>query len=187
MTRLASGKMPEAESSDDDLARRACAGEASAFEQLVRRHAAMAIGAAFRITRDQGLAEDVAQEAFLKAFRALPAYREQQSFAGWLRTITIRCALDTVRRRRPEVTIEGEAKQKFLMDNRFEKRQEDYSRLHHALAQLPALDREIVLALKADGRSVADVAKELSRTKTGIRVRAHRALKKLRKILMEDL
>jgi RNA polymerase sigma factor (sigma-70 family) len=154
MTRLASGKIPEAESSDDDLMRRACAGEVSAFEQLVRRYAAMAIGAAFRITRDQGLAEDAAQEAFLKAFRALPAYREQQSFAGWLRTITIRCALDMIRRRRPEFTLERKTEQKFLMDDRFEKRQEDYSRLHHALSQLPAVEREIVLALKADGQSV---------------------------------
>ena len=187
MTVLASGKMPEAQSSDDDLVRRACAGEVSAFEQLVRCHAAMAIGAAFRITRDQGLAEDAAQEAFLKAFRALPAYREQQSFAGWLRTITVRCALDTVRRRRPEVTIERKEEQKVLVDNRFEKRQEDYSGLQYALSQLPALDREIVLALKADGQSVAEVARELAMTKTGIRVRAHRALKKLRRILMEDL
>jgi RNA polymerase sigma-70 factor, ECF subfamily len=187
MTRLASGKMPEADSSDDDLVRRACAGESSAFEQLVRRHAAMAIGAAFRITRDHGLAEDVAQDAFLKAFRALTAYQEQQSFAGWLRTITIRCALDIVRRRRPEVTIEGKSEQKFLTDNRFEKRQEDYSRLLHALSQLSALDREIVLSLKADGKAVAEVARELAMTKTRIRVRAHRALKKLRKILMENL
>lgn len=92
-----------------------------------------------------------------------------------------------VRRRRPEVTIDENDEQKFMRDNRFEKRQEDYSRLRHALSQLPALDREIVLALKADGQSVAEVAKELSMTKTGIRVRAHRALKKLRKILMEDL
>ena len=187
MTRLASGKMPEAQSSDDDLVRRACAGEISAFEQLVRCHAAMAIGAAFRITRDQGLAEDAAQEAFLKAFRALPAYREQQSFAGWLRTITIRCALDTIRRRRPEVRIERKEEHKVLVDNRFEKRQEDNSRLQHALSHLSALDREIVLALKADGQSVAEVAQELAMTKTGIRVRAHRALKKLRRILMEDL
>jgi RNA polymerase sigma-70 factor (ECF subfamily) len=179
--------MREDELADSDLARSACAGEVSAFEQLVRRHAAMAIGAAFRITRDQALAEDAAQEAFWKAFRALPAYREQQSFVRWLRTITVRCALDMVRRRRLEVTIDEKQEQEITRDNRFEKRQEDHSRLQHALSQLPALDREIVLALKADGRSVADVAKELSRTRTGIRVRAHRALKKLRKILMEDL
>jgi len=175
MKRLASGKMPEAQSSDDDLVRRACAGEISAFEQLVRRHAAMAIGAAFRITRDQGLAEDAAQEAFLKAFRALPAYREQQSFAGWLRTITIRCALDTIRRRRPEVRIERKEEHKVLVDNRFEKRQEDNSRLQHALSHLSALDREIVLALKADGQSVAEVAQELDDKNRDPRSRPSRA------------
>jgi RNA polymerase sigma factor (sigma-70 family) len=91
------------------------------------------------------------------------------------------------RRRRPEVVIDEKEQQQFMRDNRFEKRQEDYNRLQHALSQLPALDREIVLALKADGQSVAEVARELSMTKTGIRVRVHRALKKLRKTLMEDL
>lgn len=187
MTRPASGRMPEAKLSDGDLVRRACAGEVSAYEQLVRRHAAMAIGAALRITRDQGLAEDAAQEAFWKAFDALPAYKEQQTFVRWLRTITVRCALDLVRRCRPEVAIDEKKQQKFMMDNRSEKRYEDRSRLQHALSQLPALDREIVLALKADGQSVAEVAEGLAMTKTGIRVRAHRALKKLRKTLMEDL
>jgi RNA polymerase sigma-70 factor, ECF subfamily len=187
MTRPASGRMPEAKLSDGDLVRRACAGEVSAYEQLVRRHAAMAIGAALRITRDQGLAEDAAQEAFWKAFDALPSYKEQQSFVRWLRTITVRCAVDLVRRRRPEVAIDEKKQQKFIRDNRSEKRYEDRSRLQHALSQLPALDREIVLALKAEGQSVAEVAEGLAMTKTGIRVRAHRALKKLRKTLMEDL
>ena len=187
MTRPASGRMPEAKLSDGDLVRRACAGEVSAYEQLVRRHAAMAIAAALRITHDQGLAEDAAQEAFWKAFHALPAYQERQSFVRWPRTITIRCALDLMRRRRPEVTIDEKKQQKFMRDNRFEKRYEDRSRLQHALSQLPALDREIVLALKADGQSVAEVAEGLAMTKTGIRVRAHRLLKKLRKTLMEDL
>jgi len=87
-------KTSEEISSDSDLARRARAGEAWAFEQLVRRHAAMAIGAAARITRDPALAEDAAQEAFWKAFRALPGYREEQNFGGWLRRIAVRCALD---------------------------------------------------------------------------------------------
>ena len=122
-----------------------------------------------------------------KPSTALPTYKEQQNFVRWLRTITVRCALDLVRRRRPEVTIDEKKQQKFLKDDRLEKRYEDRSRLQHALSQLQALDREIVLALKADGQSVAEVAESLAMTKTGIRVRAHRALKKLRKTLMEDL
>jgi DNA-directed RNA polymerase specialized sigma24 family protein len=88
-----------------------------------------------------------------------------------------RSALDIVRRRRPEVTIDEKKQQKFMRDNRLEKRHEDCSRLQYALSQLQALDREIVLALKADGQSVAEVAEGLSMTKTGIRIRARRALK----------
>ena len=167
--------------------RRACAGEVSAFERLVRRHAAMAIGAAFRITRDQGLAEDAAQEAFWKAFTALPAYREQQSFVRWLRTISVRCALDLMRRRRHEVAIDEKKQQKFLKDDRLEKRYEDRSRLHYALSQLQGWTAKLFLRSKPTDRVSRKWRKSLSMTKTGIRVRAHRALKKLRKTLMEDL
>src|SRR5258708_33645581 len=92
---------------DSDLAARAARGEVWAFEQLVHRYAGMAIGAALRITRDRGLAEDAAQEAFWKAYRALPLYREEQNFAGWLRRISVRCALDIVRRRRDEIPLSG--------------------------------------------------------------------------------
>jgi RNA polymerase sigma-70 factor, ECF subfamily len=182
---MLSVKILRSESKDADLARRAGAGEVSAFEQLVRRHGAMAIGAALRITHDRGLAEDAAQEAFWKAFRALPEYREKQRFAGWLRTIVVRCALDLIRRRRPEIELER-TEQKSA-DNRDEKQQEDRRLLEHALSHISSLDREIILALKADGRSVAEVAEELSMTKTAVRVRAYRALRKLRKILMEEL
>jgi RNA polymerase sigma-70 factor (ECF subfamily) len=68
----------------------------------VRLAAPIAIAAARRITSDASLAEDAAQEAFLKAFRALDRYRPQSNFRSWVRTIAIRCAIDLVRRRRPE-------------------------------------------------------------------------------------
>lgn len=178
-------KMLGSELKDADLARRAQAGEVSAFEQLVRRHAAMAIGAALRITRDRGLAEDAAQEGFWKAFRALPKYRERQSFAGWLRTIVVHCALDLVHRRKSEVTFEKAGQE--IPDSREEKWQDDRRRLDYALSQISALDREIFLALNVDGRSIAEVAKDLSMTRIAVRVRAHRARKKLRKVLMEEL
>ena len=69
---------------------------------LVRLAAPTALAAARRVTGDASLAEDAAQEAFLRAFRALDRYRPQSSFRAWVRTIAIRCAIDLVRRRRPE-------------------------------------------------------------------------------------
>jgi len=172
----------EAASSDSELARRARQGEARAFEQLVRRHAAMSIGAAMRITRDSGLAEDAAQEAFWKAYRALPSYREEQNFGGWLRRIAVRCALDILRRRRPESPLTGFERAAGGEEVTIETR----SRLAHALARIGALDREILLAVKAEGKPVAEVAAELGITAVSARVRLHRTRMKLKKILLEE-
>lgn len=176
-------KSPES-APDADLARRARAGEAQAFEELVRRYASLAVGAALRVTRDPALAEDAAQEAFWKAYRALPRYREESHFGAWLRKIAVRCALDLVRRRRPEVGLE--AAEKHLVERREEKRHDDRNRLERALGRISALDREIVLGLSAEGRSVAEIAGELSMTPTTVRVRAHRARKRLARILTEE-
>ena len=172
----------EAPCPDADLARRARAGEVWAFEQLVRRHAAMAIGAAARITRDAGLAEDAAQEAFWKAYRALSSYREEQNFGGWLRRIAVRCALDILRRRRAETPLTGFERGSGAPERAIEAR----SRLAHALARISPLDREILLSVKAEGKSVADVAAELGMSAVSVRVRLHRARMKLKKILMEE-
>ncbi|MGH9440702.1 MAG: RNA polymerase sigma factor [Thermoanaerobaculia bacterium] len=172
----------ELPSTDGDLAARAASGEVWAFEQLVHRHAGMAIGAALRITRDRGLAEDAAQEAFWKAFRALPLYREEQNFSGWLRRISVRCALDIVRRRRVEVPLSGSE----TAPGREEAQIVSRNRLDRALSRLAPLDREILLALKADGRAVAEVASDLGMTAVAIRVRLFRARAKVKKALMED-
>jgi RNA polymerase sigma-70 factor, ECF subfamily len=169
--------------SDSDLARRARGGEAWAFEQLVRRYASMAIGAAARITRDSGLAEDAAQEAFWKAYRALPGYREEQNFGGWLRRIVVRCALDLARRRRPESELTGHE----VSPQREEARIEARDRLTHALARIAPRDREILLGVKAEGRAVAEVARDLGITAVSVRVRLHRARMKLKKILLEEV
>jgi len=172
----------EAACSDSELARRARGGESWAFEQLVRRHASMAIGAAMRITRDSGLAEDAAQDAFWKAYRALPSYREEQNFGGWLRRIAVRCALDILRRRRPEGPLTGFERAPGGEERAIEAR----SRLAHALARIGPLDREILLAVKAEGKPVAEVASELGITAVSARVRLHRTRMKLKKILREE-
>ena len=170
---------------DSSLARLARDGEAEAFEELVRRHAPMVIAAARRITLDRALAEDAAQEAFWKAYRALPVYREQDQFAAWLRQIAVRSALDLVRRRRPEEELPGP--DRLPAGGRDERRHEDRDLLEFALRRIAPRDRVILLATKVDGRSVAEIARELAMTRTAVRVRAHRALRKLRKILREAL
>src|SRR5205814_2406051 len=79
-----------------DRARR---GELPAFEELVRAFQADVFRFAWHLTRDRALAEDVTQEAFLRAFRFMGGFRGDQKFGSWLLAIARNCAMDALRRR----------------------------------------------------------------------------------------
>ena len=150
-------------------------GDDDAFAQLVRIGAPAALGAARRITRDASLAEDAAQEAFLRAHRALRDYRHESSFAAWVRRIAIRTAIDLVRRRRPEDPIADS----LPSAGSEEKQHEDADLLREALAAMSPLDREILLAREVEGVGDREVARRFEMTVTGVRVRMHRARRRL--------
>src|SRR5690554_2708212 len=71
----------------DQLVQNAKAGDADAFTELVRRYQAMAFGYAYSRVGDFHLAEDLAQQAFLAAWRSLPTLNDPARFGGWLRSI----------------------------------------------------------------------------------------------------
>lgn len=84
----------------DDLVVRARAGDLDAFGRLVQQTQSMAYAVAKGVLRDAALAEDAAQEAYLRAFRRLRDLEDPASFAGWLRRIVITIALNMRRARR---------------------------------------------------------------------------------------
>ncbi|MCI0652197.1 MAG: sigma-70 family RNA polymerase sigma factor [Planctomycetes bacterium] len=80
--------------------RRFAAGERAAFEELVRAHLPFVVRHARRYTGDDGAAEDVAQEVFLRLYRSARLFRDGRNFRGWLLTIATRIALNELRTRR---------------------------------------------------------------------------------------
>ena len=84
---------------DDELAlvARARTGEVGALDELMNRHRARILNLAFQITRDRDLAEDCAQEAFVRAFSKLSGFRAQSSFGTWLYRIALNVALEKSR------------------------------------------------------------------------------------------
>ena len=85
--------------SDAKLVQRAQAGDAEALEQLFRRHWPAAHRAAFLVVHDACAAEDIAQEAFLAAVRALDRFDRRRPFAPWLHRIAVNRAIDFARAR----------------------------------------------------------------------------------------
>jgi RNA polymerase sigma-70 factor (ECF subfamily) len=173
---------PLAEASDEDLVAR-CRRQPEAFAEVVRRHQAVVFGAAFRVVHDPTAAEDLAQEAFLRAFKALDDYRGEGGLAAWLYRIARNLALNSVTRSREtptddlpdpidEVTPESEAL-----------RSADIAAVRAALQRLPeALRRPLVLR-EYRGMAYEEIAECMGLPVNTIKTRIHRAKQGLEHIL----
>ncbi|MBL8287298.1 MAG: RNA polymerase sigma factor [Rubrivivax sp.] len=95
------------DSSDPALVQRACAGDAAAFELIMRRHNRRLFRAARGIVDDSAEAQDVVQEAYLRAFTRLSSYRAESALGTWLTRIAVNAALDAVRARGRIVLLEA--------------------------------------------------------------------------------
>jgi RNA polymerase sigma factor (sigma-70 family) len=83
----------------------AMAGDEAAFHELVLRHQAWVRSLIRRSLTDQAAADDIAQEAFLKAWRKLPLLRDPAAFNGWLRRIVVNALVDRLRLRAERETL----------------------------------------------------------------------------------
>jgi RNA polymerase sigma-70 factor (ECF subfamily) len=95
------------EAEERRLIDRGAGGDQEAFRQLVLRYHRLVINVAFRGLGEMSLAEDVAQEVFIKVYKALPGYRHEKPFKHWLHRIAGNAVTDALRRRRPVVSIEA--------------------------------------------------------------------------------
>ena len=165
-----------------ELVRRARAGDLEAYERLVRSTQRMAYAVALEVVRDPGLAEDAAQEAYLKAFRRLQDLDEPAAFVGWLRRIVITVALNLRRSRRrtmlqlddiPDVPVLDEAETSWSEVQRY--------RLAGALLVLTAEERRLCDRRYHGRWSTARLAKDAGVDEATMRKRLQRVRDKLRK------
>jgi RNA polymerase sigma-70 factor (ECF subfamily) len=106
MARVDDAPSVEGDAEERRLIDRSAAGDQEAFRQLVIRHHRLVINVAFRALGELSLAEDVAQEVFLKVYKALPNYRHEKPFKHWLHRVAANAVTDTLRRRRPLVSLD---------------------------------------------------------------------------------
>jgi RNA polymerase sigma-70 factor (ECF subfamily) len=170
--------------SDEALLAGLAAGQADAAAAFVRRYQARVYGLVITIVRDPGTAEDVSQEAFVRAWRNAGTYDPRRGrVATWLLTIARNAAIDAMRVRRPEPLdpeivagrlqqTGGAADEGASSDER--------ARMRGALAELPEPQRRAVFLAAFAGRTAREIA-ELENTPTGtIKTRIRRAMLKLR-------
>ena len=166
----------------DDLIVRAQAGDLEAFGRLVRATQSMAYAVARGVLRDSSMAEDAAQEAYLRAFRRLRDLEEGAAFAGWLRRIVITVALNMRRSRRvtllrlddvPEVPVLDEAETSWSEVQR--------RRLAGALLTLTSEERQVCDRRYHGHWSTARLARQAGVDEPAMRKRLQRIRDKLRK------
>ncbi len=156
-------------------------GDGDAFGRLVRQHQQRVFRLAGRFFRRREDVEDVAQETFLTAWRKLDTYAARAPFEHWLSRICLRLCYARLRRKRPDESAElrevaaGRPDPDAGLD------------VERLLAHLAPADRMVLVLLDGEGWSTAEIARRLGWTRVNVKVRAHRARARLRKLVEQEL
>ncbi|HEV8683374.1 MAG TPA: sigma-70 family RNA polymerase sigma factor [Actinomycetota bacterium] len=160
-------------------------GEPGAFEELVERTQRQVYTLAYRLTGDRHEAEDVAQEAYLRAFRSMGGFREDARFETWLYRIVTNAAMTHLRRKGRFGVLMTEEREQRAPEPEIRPVDEVIERdeLRRALAELPPETRAIVVLKDVYGLSVQEIAEEAGLTEGAVKLRLHRARKRLKEML----
>lgn len=183
--------------SDSQLVRAAKRGDRSAFGELVRRYESKIYRLARRMTPSDQDAEDVVQEAFVKAYRSLGEFREKSKFSTWLYRIAVNLSLMKLRRKRLEVisldqkmstddgdmVIEFEDQSPDPLRRLLEK--ESATVLDRAIDSLSPSYRAVFVLRHVEGFSTEETARILKTSVAAVKSRLHRARLALQEKLFE--
>jgi RNA polymerase sigma-70 factor (ECF subfamily) len=179
---------------DIRLMLQAQAGEPGAFEQLVRRYRHRILGFLHHLLDDIEEAEDLAQEVFLRVYRARKRYRPCSKFCTWLFTIASNLAMNSLRarRRKPAVSLQsyeaGPSAEELIPDRQVGPAQraqtlEMGQRIHAALDSLKERQRRALVLNKFEGKSYAETGAAMGLTVKAVKSLLSRARLKLRAAL----
>lgn len=165
------------------------AGDPGSFERLVEKYNRMGGAIAYGVLGDYQRAEDVVQEAFFKAFRALGKLRDPARFKVWFAEIVRTDAIDKLRRRRerPLSTVDASTlpqESPFDITPEDEQaRRETLQKIHDALRTLGEEDRIVLVLKHMEGLSYKEIAEVTGSTVSAVESRLFRARRGLRKKL----
>jgi RNA polymerase sigma-70 factor, ECF subfamily len=159
-------------------------GDPGSFEEVVRRTHRQVYTLAYRLVGDRKDAEDVAQDAYLRAFRGLEGFRGDAQFETWLYRIVSNAAMSHLRRRRRfgDLLTEPEdgPPQEIPSPARTEDQALDRHELQAALSSLPLSLRSVVLLKDVYGLSCKEIGDEIGISEGAVKVRLHRGRARLK-------
>jgi RNA polymerase sigma-70 factor (ECF subfamily) len=171
-------------------------GDEAAFRELIRRYQRPIFSIIYRMVRDRELAEDLAQETFIKVLNAIDSYRPEHKFSSWIFKIANNAAIDHLRRRELEtlslegapdaITSERQEATALQVRDRTESPLEELearelgSQIERAIAALRPEYRSCIMLRHVEGRAYEEIAEILGLPLGTVKTYIHRARAELR-------
>lgn len=184
---------------DKTLAAQAAQGSERAFRDLLRRYERPVFSLIVRMVRDRTLAEDISQEAFIRAFKAIASYDPRYKFSSWMFKIAHNLTIDHLRRKRIEtvsihgspnaVTAEEQARTSLVLESSQERpdayveNMELGSQIEAAIGKLRPEYRSVTLLRHVEGYSYQEIADILGLPLGTVKTYIHRARLELKSAL----
>ena len=164
-----------------------------AFGQLVERYATVIVNLAYRMVGDRTEAEDLAQETFVAAFKALPRFRAESKFSTWLYRIAVNKCKDWLRVKRPGQGVQDVDVEEVFDDRVVEERtperllsqQQVAARLDQAIQRLPPLYREAFVLKHVEGLSYEEMQEIVGVNADTLKMRVYKGRVQLSRDLAE--
>jgi RNA polymerase sigma-70 factor (ECF subfamily) len=168
---------------DAELAQQCRQGDAAAYAELMRRHRRTVYRVAYAVLGSSEDAEDVVQEAFVRAYRAIHRYNPRYAFATWLRRIAVNCAVNRLGalRRTPQTNEEPLQMEATPDPGPHEQAAaaELQAQVRSEVAGLPLKQRLAVTLFHLDGMSLAETAQTIGCSVGAVKSHLHRARERL--------
>lgn len=177
--------MDSDQKSESELVSEAVSGNENAFVDLAKRYHERVWATASKYTRSRSETEDLVQDLFVKIWKGLPTFKNKSPFEHWLMKVIIRGCYDHLRKHRKRRETEVLTDQIFetvISASQTTTAQEASEIVYLILDKMAAKDRLIVTLLDLEDRSVKETARLTGWSESNVKVRAHRARKKMRAI-----
>ena len=186
-----SGDLGKPSLEDNDVLSRIREGDRDAHSEIMRRYGNYVYSIARRVLSDERLAEEAAQDAFLKAFRSLDDFRGESRFSTWLYRITWTTSIS---KHRAEVRhrsdgLEDNTEQLASSSSSFDSIAQDNRKqlIQIALKQLRPEEAVVLTLFYLEEQQLTEIAEVVGSNVNAVKVRLHRARKHLRAVLQKQL
>jgi len=173
--------------SDLELVNQSKSGDPEAFSELVRRHQHVVFNVSYRFMRDSALAEDMAQEAFLKAYRLLKGFRGDCSFSTWMYRVTCSVCLTELNRRKRRNEVEQELQYNVETSEEPVENPDMPEMIRRCVRRLPDRYVQIITLYYLKGVSYEEIAQVMNIPMGTLKTWMFRARKQLRGVVEQEM